>query len=141
MTTTTNTPADYAVQFQGAGLHREDLTVELLQEHYRCFGDTIEDADATRLVAQIREAMESRPITRETTCADIVSCLDDLDVEYTTTPDGLIRCELANEQQLNLYQHPASDGADIAGLWAWYLVGDCSGGLDSFEELAELVAE
>jgi hypothetical protein len=78
-------------------------------------------------------------ITADTTLAEITAHLDSLGVDYTETPDG-IRCFLPGDRRLNLYQHSESDGADIAGLWAWYLVGDCSGGLDSFGELAELVS-
>jgi hypothetical protein len=53
------TPADYAIQFEGAGLTAKDVTPELLGEHIEAFGETIDVADAERLASQIRPLMRS----------------------------------------------------------------------------------
>jgi len=89
-------------------------------------------------------------ITANTTRNDIASHLDASDVSYTEVPRntaagpaydetrGAIRVQ---DARLIIYwdaSDPSCQG------WAWrqrFDDGDCSGGLDSFEELDELVAQ
>lgn len=59
-------------------------------------------------------------IDATTTADDIISALD---IGYTLTPEGAIRCQLSGGRSLLLYQHE-----------------QCSGGLDSFGELPGLLA-
>jgi hypothetical protein len=83
---------------------------------------------------------ETTPVTADTDVSEIAAYLRDKDVEHTQTPDGMLKCQLDDGRRLNIYQHPESDGADIAGLWAYNVVGDCSDGLDKMEDIAWLIS-
>ena len=83
-------------------------------------------------------------ITRHRTAADLTWLLEDLEIEHVVTPEGGVRCQLSEGHSLLLYQHCAADGADIEGLWAWCETTDDdveSGGLDTYVQLRELIAE
>lgn len=91
--------------------------------------------------SEIAAAEPSASIGAATTTDDITRALD---IDYDVTPEGAIRCQLSGNRSLLLYQHEQQDGADIAGLWAYCetdAAGEqCSGGLDSFDELPGLLA-
>jgi hypothetical protein len=82
---------------------------------------------------------ETTRITAETTIDEISAYLTDRDIDIEHTTEGAIKFERAG-RRVCLYQHPESDGADIAGLWAYNVVGDCSDGLDSMQDIAWLIS-
>ncbi len=81
---------------------------------------------------------ETTPITAETTIDEIAAYLRERDVQHTETPDGMLKCTLDDGRRLNIYQHGDNEG-EIAGLWAYNVVGDCSDGLDKMEDIVWLI--
>jgi hypothetical protein len=83
-------------------------------------------------------AKTATTITADTTRDEITVHLDAAGVSYDT--DQRDEDDSVRVGSLFVFRHGANEGDGVANLWGWY-DQQCSGGLDSLEELDKLVAD
>lgn len=114
MNNAANTAADYAVQFQGAGLDRNDVTAEHMIAHFAAFGDALDSEDAEALADKVRSLMPECWTVRNADTTEPIGSISGDNLARYIDEAGIVTPEMADRRGIDANYEGVNSGI-VAG--------------------------